>query len=455
MTPASPSLCETHRSVYGGFVNIESEAASFSCEGGTIQDNSSGDKGGGIHAEGVRWMNSSCDLIGNSAPDGAAVFLSGVGAVYLADHFVTDNVIFAGGSVVGVAESSVAARRVTFEAAEELQEQPGSFGIKLDGEATLDAEECAFGGRLGDTTVLYNGNPAAGSLVLNSCDFSGSSAVTAVISPHSDAEIRNAVVSDLTLENVATVNDSLVLVDRALGCADENACGPGVCMDSDLGVLCECLGDGVCLDDGGAVSVGVLTPPPDETYRPDWVKFYLSVSAAADGTTPVIWNMSFSSEHLFLDPTPSSGVLPPGGNATVYITGVSADFEVGGNLVSHFEVTSVGGAPPGSVAVASIEVESVYYLCGSYEYAIPTTEDDQRKVSSCILCATLEQGAEALDCEQPGATMAAMPVQPGFWRSNTTSLEFHRCLHEGACVGGTDVSSSDDYCAKGYEGPCE
>ena len=397
-------------------------------------------------------MNSSCDLIGNGAPDGAAVYLSGVGGARFEDHFVTDSVVFAGGSVVSISKSPVIARRVTFQTSEDLQEQPCSLGIKIDGEATLDAEGCAFGGRLGDTAVLYNANPASGSLVLDSCDFSDSSAVTAVISPHSDAEIRNAVVSDRTLENVETVDDSLVLVDRALGCDDPRACGLGVCMDSALGVLCECLEDGVCLDDGGAVSISVHTAPPDETYRPDWVKFYLSVAAAGDGTTPVIWNMTFESDELTLDATPSSGVLPPGENVTVYVTGRSAVDDVGGSLVSRFVATSVGAS--GSIAVASLDVESAFYLCGAFEYAMPTTDEDARKVL-CPQCATVEEGAEGLDCEQPGATLASMPVRPGYWRSDTSSLVFHRCLHAGACVGATKVSTSDDYCADGYEGPCE
>lgn len=70
----------------------------------------------------------------------------------------------------------------------------------------------------------------------------GSSAGSAAISPNSDAEIRNAVVSDMVFEDVV-VNDPLALVNRALDCSDSNTCGAGDCFDRLLGVLYECLED--------------------------------------------------------------------------------------------------------------------------------------------------------------------------------------------------------------------
>ncbi|CAN0442602.1 unnamed protein product, partial [Scytosiphon promiscuus] len=71
---------------------------------------------------------------------------------------------------------------------------------------------------------------------------------------------------------------------------------------------------------------------------------------------------------------------------------------------------------------------------------------------NCTQCAAV-RGAEGLNCEQPGATLASMPVRKGYWRSGQDSLVIHSCLHSEACTGATQVFSADDYCEDGYEGP--
>ena len=221
---------------YGGFAFLEIQA-SISCDGATITDNYAGDQGGGIYAREATWVNSSCDLVSNEAPQGAAIYLTNVNNASFDDHHVTDN-LASGGSVVYVAASTVVARNVAFESSVGLQDYSFNRAVQLDGNTTFDAEKCVFDGWLGDAVVL-NVNPANGSLVLDSCDFSGSSAVMAVVSPNSAAEIRNAVVSSLTFENAVpdTIGNPLALVDRALDCNDSNACGAGACVDSTLGVL--------------------------------------------------------------------------------------------------------------------------------------------------------------------------------------------------------------------------
>ena len=97
----------------------------------------------------------------------------------------------------------------------------------------------------------------------------------AVTSPNSNAVIRNAVIGDSMFANaiVGNLNSSMTLVDRALSCSDSTACGAGACVDSALGVLCECLEDGECLDDGGGLSLSLKTPPEAVTVSPSKVSY--------------------------------------------------------------------------------------------------------------------------------------------------------------------------------------
>ncbi|CBJ30764.1 Polymorphic membrane protein [Ectocarpus siliculosus] len=431
---------------FGGFIFLEEEA-SLSCEGAFVQGNTAGDQGGGIYARDATWVNSSCDLLHNEAPQGAAAFFTNiVEAANLQSHTVT-HTVESGGGVVYATETSVIASGVSFQSGVILQEDSSNSAIQLEGGATLIAKECVFGGWMGDS-VIQNANPAEGSLVLDSCDFGNTSAGMVVTSPNSDARIRNALLSDLTIENAAVVNSSLALVDRALGCDNLGICGSGECVDSAFGVLCECLEDGECLGGGGTLSIVLKTPPPDVTYSPDLVYFELLVSTTANGSTPIIWNLTFGADELFLQVLPSSGMLPPGEDATVLVTGSPQGQEVGGDLVSQFIVTSVGTS--NSATDVDVEVYSAFYLCQAFEYAMPVDGEDT--TFSCEQCASVN-GAEGLDCEIPGATLASLPVREGYWRSGGESLTIHQCSPSSACVGAAQISSAQDYCGEGYQGP--
>ncbi|CAB1103690.1 unnamed protein product [Ectocarpus sp. CCAP 1310/34] len=452
VTVTGGSFVNNTAKFYGGFIFLEEEA-SLSCEGATIRDHYAGDQGGGIYGRDATWVNSSCDLIGNAAPQGAAVYLTHtVMAANFTNHEVTDNVA-SGGSVLYATETAVFATGLNFQSGVGLQEDSSNRAIQLEGETTLVADGCVFGGWMGDT-VIRNSNTAPGSLTLDSCDFSESAAVMVVGSPHSDALIRNAVVDHLTIENAALVNDSLVLVDNAFDCRTSGICAAGECVDSVLGVLCECLSEDYCLNDGGALSISLLVHPLNVTYSPDPVYFELLVSASADGVTPTIWNLSYEADDLGLQVLPSSGILPPGENVTVAITGNPLQDDVGGVLVTRFVVTSAGSgtAESSSSTGVELEVKSEFYLCQAFEYAMPVDGDDDDNDPVCLQCANFD-GAEGLDCESPGATLASLPVREGYWRSSQESLVVHGCLNSDACAGGTQISSSDDYCKDCYEGP--
>ncbi|CAN0475629.1 unnamed protein product, partial [Ectocarpus sp. 12 AP-2014] len=454
VTVTGGSFVNNTAKFYGGFIFLEEEA-SLSCEGATIRDHYAGDQGGGIYGRDATWVNSSCDLIGNAAPQGAAVYLTHtVMAANLENHEVTDNVA-SGGSVLYATETALFATGLNFQSGVGLQEDSSNRAIQLEGDTTLVAEGCVFGGWMGDT-VIHNANTAEGSVALDSCDFSESAAVMVVGSPHSDALIRNAFVGHHTIDNAAVVDGSPVLVDNAFGC-DSGICAAGECVGSVLGVLCECLEDGVCLNGGGQLSISLLVQPPNVTYSPEPVYFELLVSSSADGVTPTIWNLWYEADDLELSPFPSSGVLSPGANVTVMVTGSPLRQDVGGDLVSRFAVSSVGSSDGGTAESSSsstgveLEVESAFYLCQAFEYAVPVDGDDDTAVS-CEQCVAID-GAEGVDCELPGATLASLPVREGYWRSGKESATVLACIHAESCAGATQVSTSEDYCSSGYEGP--
>lgn len=420
----------------------------MTCEGATVEENCAGDQGGGIYARESTWVNSSCDITGNESPQGAAAYLTHVDNATLKDMYVGNNAAL-GGSVVFIAETHLVASAVKFDSGSGQEDESSDRAVQMDGTSTFFGDGCVFRGWRGDT-VVHSQSPDKGSLVLDSCDFSESSAVVAVVSPYSDAEVRNAVIGDLTLVNA--VLDPLQLVDRALDCDDPGACGAGECVDSSLGVLCECLASsgGDCLDDGGALSVRLLTPPDSVKYSPNPVEFELLVKAGGEGATPAIWELTFEAVDLDLTVVPSSGVLLPGGNITVQVTGVPVLEDVGGDLTSRFELASVGS--DGGAGDVELLVNSTFYLCRSFEYAAPAGDGDTSV--ECLPCDDIV-GKEGVDCSSPGATLASLPIQEGFWRSDTDSLVILDCVYPEACAGATKVSSSDEYCAEGYQGPCE
>lgn len=450
--PFFPTLTTSYSRFYGGFAFVET-GASLKCEGATVKGNHAGDQGGGIYARLATWVNSTCDLIENASLQGAAIYLTNVHSARFENHSVAENRA-SGGSVAYMAVSSVVARNVTFISCDH-QDHTSNRAIQMDDCTTLDAKRCVFDGWLGDA-VIFNTNSANGSLILDSCDFSGSSAVLAVVSPNSDAEIRNAVVSNFTFANTVpgTAEYPLMLVDRALNCSNSNACGAGECVDTALGVLCECLESGECLNGGGELSLSLETDPEVQTFNPDPVSYQLKVSSASAGTTYAIWNLAIEAHDLSLDVYPSGGVLPPGGSVIVQVAGTpSIKQEVGGNLTSTFVLNSVGSPTAGSTPVDRQVVNETLYLCKSYEYASPPDNDDGDGIQ-CKQCSTIT-GDVGVDCEDPGATKAFLPILQGYWRSSNDSLVVLECLHSAACGGAKEIQTADDYCADGYKGPCE
>lgn len=440
------------------------EQASIRCNDATIEGNFAGDQGGAVYARDPTWVNMSCDILGNSSPQGAAAYLTHIKENALFENMSVTNNIASGASIVYIAESPFVARDVTFAAGSTSIAAVTSRAVQIDSLSTFKAQGCLFEGWEGDA-IVHSVSDVNGSLVLDRCDFSGSWAETVVSSSLSYSEVRNARVSQLTFTNAA---NPLALVDRALTCEDAGVCGEGACFDSSLGVLCECLPNGgACLDDGATLSVVVKTPPDNVTFSPDYVSFELLVSASAaeeDGTTDAIWVLTYDSDKLALDIVPSSGILSPGDNTVVSVSGVPLEDDVGGDLTNSFTLTTVAGSDgvdgSSSTAVAELEVVSTFYLCSAFQFAVPTDDSssgatDGGQGIECEQCLELSGDAEGVDCTSPGATLASLPVRAGYWRESKESRTIHSCVYSGACAGATQVATSNDYCASGYKGPCE
>ena len=399
-------------------------------------------------------------MISNEAPQGAAAYITNVKKpVHFESLSITNNVAASSGSVFYVAASSIFLTEVTFETNIVIQQDSSNRAVQLDEGSTLFGDGFVFTGWLGDT-VVRSTNPDNGSLVLNSCDFRRNFASMMVVSPHSDAEIRNALVDEITLAYAAVNDGSVELVDRALNCSAAGACGnDGECVDSVLGVLCVCIDDDTpCLIDGGTLALNVTTDPKNVIFDPNPVQFGLTVSAKEDGSTLAIWNISYWADDLELKVVPESGVLPPGESVIVDVTGTPVRNDVGGNLASNFTLISVRNASSSNgnsdgIIVETIEVRSAFYLCQAFQYALTVVEDDSTE-SKCEQCSEII-GAEGVDCTKPGATRVSLPIREGYWRADSTSLTVHSCLHSEACKGATEMTSSEDYCANGYRGPRE
>ena len=50
-------------------------------------------------------------------------------------------------------------------------------------------------------------------------------------------------------------------------------------------------------------------------------------------------------------------------------------------------------------------------------------------------------------------TIEELEINQGYWRASNSSTKIFACYNADACVGG--ITGEEDFCANGYEGPCE
>jgi hypothetical protein len=83
-------------------------------------------------------------------------------------------------------------------------------------------------------------------------------------------------------------------------------------------------------------------------------------------------------------------------------------------------------------------------------------------LSECCPAGTFSNGekcqlcTDELTCSNTtGATTSTLSLAAGLWRTSTDTLTVYSCLNSDACSGGIALTSTDDYCATGYKGPCK
>lgn len=271
-----------------------------------------GDQGGAIYSRGPTSLYVSCEAYGNESPQGAFLYVTHVveGSVPENVHAKSNHALV--GSIVQVAASSVLVRDLTFVAGELSGLNKASIVMYSDRDSLLVAEGCMFRGWENSNMTVRN-NERATSLVVDHCDFTHTFSTQPVLSS-SESVIVNAYIDENTLSNAT---DPYNLVNKALGC-ESDICDPRYeCIDSSLGIMCECFNDRC--GNNGSLSFGVVDFPDEITYSPQSVEFTLGVTKPSDYDT--IWEINNNNTRTErMDVIPKSGIISSGNTVKIYVS---------------------------------------------------------------------------------------------------------------------------------------
>ncbi|CAN0005479.1 unnamed protein product [Ectocarpus fasciculatus] len=373
---------------FGGFLYKEGEGTA-SCTGASVTGHRGVDGGAVYAGEGAK-LEWGCDLVNNYALAGPAIYARDKAEVVLRGVELYDNVV-ARGSVVFVVSSNLTTYQTVFT---DTGRSSDLSAVQADEDSSYKAEDTSFVGFVGEAVVF-----SEGTLYLDDCDFSGSSASVLVYSEgNSTTVVRNAVLGDnnyvevaeaASTANVIPTAGSLINVDVTcdewMPYSSTPPCSEGSqCIDGDLGVYCQCytressIAEGspseTCVTaDPGLLNLTVLSTPIGAVF-PTMLDGALLLTLNDDGTVTtttttsaggpevvvsggaggteggVIWNVSalpISSGDGSMEWTvfPSTGLLLPGRNITLHVVTLpSEDFN--GDATVSFQAD--GMSPPAS-----------------------------------------------------------------------------------------------------------
>jgi predicted outer membrane repeat protein len=140
--------------------------------------------------------------------------------------------------------------------------------------------------------------------------------------------------------------------------------------------------------------------------------------------------------------------------------------------------TNTGGAMQSSTkAIAAVVSDTVVFsgntafCCYAKAHATHSTTANstcvdlayqETQISECCAAGAYSDGEHCQLCTNEltcdniiGAATSTVVLPSGVWRASTTSSKTYTCWNSDACVGGAASTSTDDYCAAGYKGPCK
>ncbi|CAN0240311.1 unnamed protein product [Pylaiella littoralis] len=475
----------------GGVVAVDGGGVLL--EGGYASSNSAIERGGalfGIGESTVVWQGG--ESWNNTAAAGGSLYVSGSTANLTDLRLDGDHT--PSGANIFLAAADVRAVNVSMVAPEDLE---ATFALHVDSGSMFRAFACSFDQWGGDSPAVVSG----GELVMDVCDFSGSTTPTLVHASRA-VTIRNAILGDNN-RGQAGFNASSLLgvgVHTCTSIPEELSCTvPDKCLDADngMGVLCPSFTEAAA---GGLFSLAAiadesspytveltvttssanLTSSLSEVqvvYHPELVTHELALRHTAstgvendpiEGAGGVLWELQrmyddggdseggqsadengeftgISPDNFTWTALPSSGLLVWGQEVTIQVVGnpplpldPSAPFAVyNGEVSAEFSVLWWMEEPDSAVASSVVTVESMFYYCREGYFW-----DGETCVSCVEEMAAIDEGEGALDCSIPGVTLDTLPLAKGYWRGDITKTYVHECLNPSACVGGRGIESS-------------
>ncbi|CAM9486398.1 unnamed protein product [Discosporangium mesarthrocarpum] len=425
---------------------LEVGSSNLDCYNTSFTFNTAGERGGTLYAtQGSNVELEGCFSLGNSASLGGAVYMSHVTAQFTDSVFERDKVQV--GAAMYLVDTVVKGVGMSFL---DKDNTTAMLAVQVVSDSRFDCSDCVFTGWVGDNVVLKD---RTGVVNLDRCDFRESRATKLVAAQDggSPAFVRNAILGEGSYKASGyTPFNGSAFASNVAGCSSPSLTDCDGCVDGDVGVYCTCLVDvisdtKICFDESqGEVALTgqvepILSKHPNKPFA------FLALEGTGDTLDNILWeiNVVRNPSNVEWTVVPNAGLLFSGETMMVRVEGtLPSDYN--GEITSTFEAHTLRFQ--GEAQVSSVVVNATFYYCSEGEFW-----DDEEV--ECFQCITELINPEGVDCQDEGALLQTLQVKDGFWRATLTSKHIRQCFSSGACVGGNNVVSVEDYCRDGYTGP--
>jgi predicted outer membrane repeat protein len=156
--------------------------------------------------------------------------------------------------------------------------------------------------------------------------------------------------------------------------------------------------------------------------------------------------------------TSNTALFAGGAVFTLSTTSTSQALQIIGNTVQFSNNTASCCYANNGLNSSAVQ----YTLAGTSETTCLDVDGNTGISNECCLEGYYSNGekcqlcTDELTCSDTiGATTSTLSLAAGLWRTSTDTLTVYSCLNSNACSGGIALTSTDDYCATGYKGPCK